>query len=384
MSTETPDDGLLQVTAIRQLTAELPLNDFGLPTGIYRTDLLPFHDYVPPGSRQAEPPTPIVLPEISPRELEAAPGLLPDQSADAFSLLAGVGDGLPDLIQPARQRIKVIQAPAIIESTPEPVQPAKSLGDYRIAGFPAKSLHSAFVPLQYDEGFPAFEDGRPFWARLDYEPADAFLAFERYTQMNFGRAAESGIEDDAGEAASGIRSITSLVLLLHPQVSDKELIALSEKFKQYYHLYYWGMRIKAYDLFKVTEFRQKQELRAIETQDDHYITSRRLRARLMEYMDSDEDFWDLMTPKVAIDMLKTTTSLERISAGVPAGGPQLKDGESGGRSFEVQFRTIAQEQAGESLQGALINEEGDVLDKALDDPAATKILQELIIRSGGG
>ena len=39
------------VMAIRQLTAELPLNDFGLPTGIYRTDLLPYHEYIPPGTR---------------------------------------------------------------------------------------------------------------------------------------------------------------------------------------------------------------------------------------------------------------------------------------------------------------------------------------------
>ncbi len=37
----------LQVEALRALQAEIPLNDFGLPTGIYRTDLLPFHDYHP-------------------------------------------------------------------------------------------------------------------------------------------------------------------------------------------------------------------------------------------------------------------------------------------------------------------------------------------------
>ena len=49
MNMSTPQD--YTVIAIRQLTAELPLNDFGLPTGIYRTDLLPFHEYIPPGTR---------------------------------------------------------------------------------------------------------------------------------------------------------------------------------------------------------------------------------------------------------------------------------------------------------------------------------------------
>ena len=365
-STHSPSNtGVNPVEVIRQLTAELPLNDFGLPTGIYRTDLLPFHDYIPPHRSTASVPI---------GDDRASPSLLPDlgsNGADAFALLSGAGDGLPDHILPSTTQ-------ALPPSIPKPS------GDYRIAGFLAKSLHTAFVPLQYDEGFPAFEDGRPFWARLDYEPTGAYHVFQRYMQMNFGRAADRTVDDDAGEAASGIRSITTLILQINPRVSDQQLLALAETYKQYYHLYYWGMRIKAYDLFKVTEYRQKQELRAIETQDDHYVESRRLRARLMQYMDSEDDFWDLMTPKVALDMLKTTTQLERISAGVPAAGPQTKEVEGGNRSFEMAFRTIAQEQAGDSGRGTDVDEAGNLLSDALDDPATTKILQEFIIRSNGG
>jgi len=373
------------VLALRQLAAELPMNDFGLPTGIYRTDLLPFHEYVPPGA-----PTKIDDPEITTgvpgdpgipdtpaQESEELDALAPSDvsadpfssSVDAFSLLAGQGDGAPDYM-PARTSTR--EAPTL----------DLEVAEYRIAGFPAKSLHNAFVPLQYDEGFPAFEDGRPFWGRLEFESSDAYLIFQRYLQMSFGRASDPEDEDDFGIAAQGTRSINSLVLQLTPGINDAKLLELTERFKQYYHLYYWGLRAKSYDLFRVTEYRQKQELRAIETQDDHYIQTRKLRKRLEQYMESDEEFWDMMTPKTGIDMFKTITQLERVSAGIPAGGPMTKEVEGGGRSFEVAFRTMAQDQHGESVVGDTISEDGHILDKALEDPAATKILQEIIIKSG--
>lgn len=354
------------VFALRQLTAELPMNDFGLPTGIYRTDLLPFHEYVPPGSStgsdkevdEAEADT-VDMPEPD----ALAPSI--EVSADAFSLLSGDGDGLPDMIVPARVEKEV---------------PSKAVGEYRIAGFPAASLQTAFVPLQYDEGFPAFEDGRPFWGRLDFEPGDAYLMFQRYLMMSFGRAADPEDEDDFGIAAQGTRSIAQLVHQTGGNLTDDQVLRMIEKLKSYYHLHYWGLRTKSYDLFRVTEYQQKQELRAIETQDDHYVQSRKLRARLSQYMDDDEDFWDMMTPAVAIKLHEHLTKLERISAGVPAAGPQTKDGE-GSRSFEMAFRTIAQDHTDSSAgDGATIDQEGHVLDKALEDPNATKILQELIIR----
>ena len=41
----------------------------------------------------------------------------------------------------------------------------------------------AYTPLSYVEGFPAQQDGRPFWHKLPYEPAIAFAAFERYVEQ---------------------------------------------------------------------------------------------------------------------------------------------------------------------------------------------------------
>ena len=384
----TPTAPLAEI--MRALTNELPLNDFGLPTGIYRSDLLPFHLYDPTpsrGPREATEESSNLLPVIdeqqqaasitaesrdsleSPEIDEQTP---PESSVDPFSVLSGQGDGLPDMMM--KERVRVVK----------PSQAVVPVGEYRIAGFPANALNGAFVPLQYDEGFPAFEDGTAFWSRLPFEPQDAHLAFERYMLMASGRAPGTENSEDVGMAADGIRSIGTLITKLSPDIDDVKLLAFSDKLTEYYHLYYWGLRVRSYDLFRVTQHHQQQELRAIETQDDHYIKSRKLRTRLEEYMDDDEDFWDMMTPKTALDMHKHLTQLERISAGVPASGPITKDDNQQGQSFEMTFATVAQAHRNEGSESSLLNEDGEVLEQALKDPAAVEILQKLIIKTGGG
>ncbi len=335
---EVPSQEGVQIDAIRNLTSELPLNDYGLPIGIYRTDLLPFHDYVPPGSKDLA--VVVDVEDVPPGvEQEGAPSPSPSPSTEVAGHI------------------------------------------YRTAGFPTKALSIAFMPLQYDEGFPAFGSGAPFWARLDYEPSDAFAAFHKYLQMSLGKMPTSiDVEEEYdGEEASGIRSISQLASEMHP---DSNLLQMIDLYKGYYHLYYWGMRAHSYDLFRTAQHRKQQEHRAIETQDEHYITSRRLRHKLMQYFDSQEDFWDLMTPKVGLDMLKTLTQLERISAGIPAAGPMSEEMLArGGVTFEMELQTIAQ--SNRPSQGTTITDEGELLDNALKDPHATEILQRLIIRSGG-
>jgi len=329
----------LQVEALRALQSEIPLNDFGLPTGIYRTDLLPFHDYQPHKPNGANN----VKLLGSPEESEGAPD----------------GSRSDDLTV----------APQ-----------ADPLTDYRIAGFPAQALSNAYVPLQYDEGFPAFLSGSPFWCRLEYEPGDAFQAFDRYLHMNMGKSANQDEDEYDGKAASGTRSLSTLVAELHP---GSDILRMTEIYQTYYHLYYWGSRAHAFDLFRVAQFRKQTELRAIETQDEHYVASKRLRHRLGQYFENETEFWDLMTPKVAIDFFKTVTQLERISSGVPAAGPESESREGlAGKPFELTFRTIAQTNRS-AAAGTTVSEDGEVLDKALEDPAATELLQELIIRTGG-
>ncbi len=314
-----------QVEALRALTEQIPLNDFGLPLGIYRTDFLPFNEYDP----------------------------------TAINGSAEIGlNGEP--------------------ATPETTKPTnshdKQIAVRRIAGFPASSLENAFVWLQYDEGFPAFEGGIPFWARLDFEPPKAHAVFQKYLQMHLGRKANEDDEEDFGESASGTRSIAQLATLT---ASDVDILVLQQEYRMYSHLYYWNMRANAYDLFRVTQHKKQQELRAIETQDEHYVTSKRLMNKLLNYMEDDEDFWGMMTPKTGIDMLKTLTQLERVSAGMPASGPAPVSDHVGGQSFEVAFRQVAQSNNPRVRKEA---GEGEVLSKVLENPDDTETMQELVIR----
>ena len=333
----------LQVEALRALSAEIPLNDFGLPQGIYRTDLLPFHDY------------------------------RPHEKANGANLLGSPEE--PEDTPDGSRIDNLLAAPQA-----DPTEAEGNNEDYRIAGFPAQALSNAFVPLQYDEGFPAFASGLPFWGRLEYEPSDAYQAFDQYLHMSMGKSPDREEEEYNGEAAPGTRSLNTLVAQLHP---DSKLLKMINVYQQYYHLYYWGPRAHAFDLFRVAQHRKQQELRAIETQDEHYVESKRLRHKLTAYFDDQENFWDFMTPKVAIDFFKTITQLERISSGVPAAGPMSEAREgAGGQPFEVAFRTIAQTNRS-TAAGTTIDEEGKVLDKALEDPAVTEYLQELIIKTGG-
>ncbi len=341
------DTNTQAVEAIKALTHELPLNDFGLPIGIYRCDLLPFHDYAP------------------------------NIASDPRPVASGNGE------ESSSTELAVPCDSQLTEGS-EPSKPNGANGEHRIAGFLAKSLNQAFVPLQYDEGFPAFNDGTAFWSRLECEPHDIYLAFDQYLKMPLGRTPDPEDDEDFGLAASGTRSLASLVEKLHPNLPNNQLLARIEQYRANYYLYYWGMRAHAYDLFRVAQHQKQQELRALETQDEHYVDARKIRHRLMQYINDDTEFWDMMTPKVAIDLLKSTTQLERISAGIPGAGPPIagSEGESRkGQPFEIAFRTVAQ--SNRPQVRATIDEDGEVLSRALEDPEALEVLQELIIRSGG-
>ncbi len=318
----------VQIEAIRALTEETPLNDFGMPTGIYRTDMLPFHDYIPKRIALG-----IVKETVVPSETEGSPDLQLANGEDK---------------------------------------------EYRIAGFPARALGAALMPLQYDEGYPAFDNGIPFWGRFEHEPVDAFIAFQEYLSMQRGRASNEKEDEYNGESASGLRSITELVTRNHPN----ETLVKTALYQGYYHLYYWGMRAHAYDLFRVAQHTKQQELRAVETVEEHYVLSRRLRHKLMSFFDG-EDFMDLMTPKTAVDMLKTLTQMERVSAGLPAGGP-ASEGSNGkmGVTFEATLKSVSQTHRSE--KGHTLTEDGEILEEVLKDPAATEVIQKLIIRSTGG
>lgn len=298
---------------VRHLMSKVPKNSLNLPEGIYRTDLIPDVNDV---NGSNEPPQ-----VLSPREPDSADESPSPSEAEAISVFDG-----------------------------------------------------AFLPLAYVEGFPALPDGNPFWYRLDFEPLEAFQAFEAYlSQGDQGARQLFILGEDGLENGSG------------PQTT---------MLMEWFDLYYWEHRCKSFDLFRIAQARKMREQRALTVDDNHYMLATRLMDQLEAYMlpedGDDNEFFDLLTPKVAIDLLKLLTQMQRVSSGLPASGPSggASDGShQPGASVEVIMRNIIQGNQG-SMDGSgpIIDQSGrevshlDALENALQDPDTAALAQELVIK----
>lgn len=222
----------------------------------------------------------------------------------------------------------------------------------------------AFVPLNYAEGFPTAPNGSPFWCQLDFEGMEIFQVFQLYLQL-------------PTLSSQGVRQLIELPEAV--EIHLQRTVPL-QKIQDYFHLYYWQHRTKCYDLFREAARRKQQELRALEVNDNHFLVANQLMEKLKLFMSSDEDFWDVMTPKAAIDMLKVLTQLQRVSVGMPAmGPPQVAKGEEGRglESLEVTLRTLAQGASHEATPEAV---HAQTVSKMLGNPETAAIAQELIIK----
>jgi len=230
----------------------------------------------------------------------------------------------------------------------------------RVGVDPMQFRH-AFVPIVFTEGIPAFPDGRPIWLRADYESEDVHRLFEQYLLM--------------GQA--GVRQ-----LFLLEEVGPYTQAELQD----FFFLYSWVPRLKAHDIFRVAEFRKIQANRAIDLEDDHYLKAQRLFDKAMVYMES-EQFLGELTPKTAIDLMKTVVQITRMSVGLPpnaARGSTASNG-SGGNSDRTELEAILRtfgthgEESASTIVGS--REDGSTVHgDILADPEATHLAQELIIR----
>ncbi len=377
-----------QVDAIRELRNQITMTSFGLPTGIYRPDMLPWGDYNPNATIT------VVIPEKGPElldtngtndettlsleEIEAVVENIDEEEEVLFDPITF--EPIEQIDRTPRQRVHpLIAAPLHL-----PGDVIKHKTVHRIAGFLTEDIMSAFVPLVYDEGFPTFENGDPFWTCLHYEPMEAYAAFVKYLAMSSGGKMQVVLDDDLEDTsdpenirgASGVRSISQLANEL--ERDDTQVIAVQEQLQVWAQLYYWDWRAKAYDLFRVVQHRTQQEIRAIETQDSHYLISRRLIAKALEFMDDDEDFKDQLTPKMALDMLRLGMTGERLAAGMSATGGSGDGTPAVHTSVSMSLRQVANDSKGEEVE---ISESGgvEILEQALHDPKKTEILQDLIL-----
>lgn len=230
---------------------------------------------------------------------------------------------------------------------------------FQRVGVDLMQFRHAFLPIVFAEGFPSYPDGRPVWLRMDCEPEDVHRLFEQYLLM--------------GQA--GVRQ-----LFLLENLGPYKLASLRE----FFYLYNWSVRSTAYDIFRVAEFRKIQSNRALEMEDDHFVKSQRLFDKAMMYMESQE-FLDQLSPKAAIDLLKTVVAIQRQSVGLSATGNSGKQStnETPATSLEVTMRNVAPsgDKAGGSSGIAAVDEEGKpIYGQILGNPETTHLMQELIIK----
>ena len=369
---EVSEEEVILSTAIQQLLAVSQQNEYGFPLGIYRPDMLPLHDYLPDS-----------------QAVDTLFGLDFDRESD--SEVIGADDGSPLLLEhgdtdghdeDAQTAAEGSDSDADTDSEDKPTnysysQPVAS-GPSRIAGFQARDLEPATVALGFDEGFPTLPDGRPVWDRFSYETFDQYIAFQAYLELP--------------TVNGGVRMLRDLAQTLE----ENELLEIGEwqyeqytaKFQTISHIYYWNLRARAYDIFKSAAHRKKMEMQSLQVQDSHFDVSSRLLTRLLTYMEDEEDFWEMMSPKVGIDFLKTLTQMQRVSSGLPATTPATAtkggEGNGGGMPFEMILRTISQ-QGQKVIDGDALaqdNGENQLASRILQDPDATRLAQELILRVG--
>lgn len=324
-----------QVESLKALQVFLPRNEVGLLTGIYRPDLLPID-----------------------RRMQL-PGPTNTEAVEAVEV------------------VKAAESGTVVEDT--------------IAGYLPADLDLAFEPLQYDEGYPVQSCGKPFWEKLPYEGLREYKSFRLYLESG---DPITSVETTGKSAGRGIRSIYTLAHRICKKEKKGEEQILNN-LHNYATLYYWHPRVRAYDLYRAVQFKQQQEIRALELNTDHYARANKWIKRLEEYINDPEEFWDMLSPKVAIEFYKMLHGMQRVAIGLPPQGPATaKDESRGGQSVEFHFKqAAAREQAvlKDILPGQDISELDEfedsreqentkIVDKILTDANLTEAMQEIIIK----
>lgn len=284
-----------------QLTPTIPLNEYELPTYVYRPDMLD-HRFIADTLLSLRNGTPV---GSQPSEEASATAITqPHSAAVAKTVQAGIQD---------------IQA----------------------------QLDAAMVPLHYYEGFPALETGTPFWSQLTYEPKDAFDAFISYLECG------------------PTRTLQMLSAFPHEDVID------------WFHTYYWGTRVRAFELFRVVNANKLKISRMLQTEDSHYMMADKLLNTVNSVLSTfDGDAIKEVGFEKLVGILEKLVKVQRISVGLNANGGS--NDENAGKSAPTTNVLLQQIVANSPQKRQESVEEFNILD---DNPDAIDLAQELIIKT---
>lgn len=240
-----------------------------------------------------------------------------------------------------------------------------------------ESLKAAYVDLSFEHGYPTLPDGRPFWQKLDFEPSFAYGAFTIYLDLIDAGPREISKLYENGE----LRQIVSQMRGLPntQSVTPEELGKLVTEFSV---LYGWRSRAKAYDLYKEASYRHTRLRRQMSLEDTHFTQASALLQTLQEKVFADKEFWEHMSGKTAVDMLKGLVAIQRVSVGLPAAGPLSQKETPEATTFEMILRKLGHQQAGGNVyeNGVSQQQSKELLKEVLGDKENTAQLQELVIR----
>lgn len=206
-------------------------------------------------------------------------------------------------------------------------------------------LDAATVPLSYDEGYPVLPNGQPFWGRLEFESPEAYSAFTTY--LNLG----------------GARQLSSLVAY--------DIGTLNE----YFYQYYWGFRVKAFDLYRVAHHQKLKLERMLSAENKHFEVAGRMLQKIEAYLESTVLDDDTMTPDKAILILEKLVKIQRVSVGLPANGESK---ETDGSKRQVAPLQVIMQQVSQN-SGSTERPQDDI-SLLLENPDTVNLAQDLILK----
>ncbi len=215
-------------------------------------------------------------------------------------------------------------------------------------------LTAAVITINYDEGYPAFENGHPIWDKMIFESSDEHTLFQHYLK----------------QTENGVRQI-HLIATDIPGINPDALL-------DHFHMNYWKFRAKAFDLFLIAMHEKKRLIRLMACEDDHYIMADTLLKQCKKYFE-DPEVWQDLDPGTVARMIPQLATLQRQALGAAAqgGGGPAGGVNSGAKSVEVILRQLTADDVQEST--AHVGESKSIA-TLLNDPEAAEVAQELIVK----
>lgn len=210
--------------------------------------------------------------------------------------------------------------------------------------------------LSYQEGFPTFSNGTPFWLQMPHEPRPTYLLFQNYLAL---------------DELEGIRLVDSLAQKEH---LDVEII------RSHYQEYYWSARARAYDLFIVAAEAKKREALTRKTENKHFQAAGQFLEKVIAKINSDEELINEMDGKELFDLFEQLVKVQRLSLGLTGqnASSTAKELNNPGQTVEFILRNLTKNSG---LSGNGAESFQNRLALLMQDENTAMQAQELIIRA---